>query len=544
MIVGANGAGKSTILDELTFVLYNKPFRKIKKAQLINTVNEKECEVQIEFEIQGKIYTVVRGMKPTLFQIYIDGKLQDQFANQLDQQAHLENNILRLNYKSFTQTTILGSATFVPFMQLGNTDRRAIVEDVLDIKIFSGMAKILRDKISKTNTEIRELTIKKDMISEKIEMQKSFIADLDKSGKKRIQETKIKLDGLFNDESTLMGDNKKYENLIKTKYQPQLEKVSSARSSLKRMNTIKIKLEQRIQNVTSDHKFFTDNVSCPTCGQKIEEEFRLNKIEDIEGKVKEINSAYKDLTKSINEEQKKDKEFLDTSKKITTLTNDISTNNFKISQYQRQIRDYESEIQEITEQIANRNTERATLKSLKGELTTVEKDKSNHSENIDYLEFANSMMKDSGVKAKIIRRYLPVMNQKINKYLQMMDFYINFTLDEQFNEKIKSPIHEKFSYESFSEGEKMRIDLAILFTWRDIAKMKNSSSTNILILDEIFDSSLDSNGTDEFTKIIKYVIKDAYVFMISHKVDELTDRLDNLITFEKMNGFTKVRYST
>jgi DNA repair exonuclease SbcCD ATPase subunit len=483
-------------------------------------------------------------MKPTLFQIYIDGKLQDQFANQNDQQAYLEDNILKLNYKSFTQTTILGSATFVPFMQLGNSDRRAIVEDVLDIKIFSGMAKILRERMSKASSEIKELTIKKEMIEEKIEMQKNFIADLDKSGKKRIKDTKDKIAIMFEDTSGLMGENTKYDNLIKTKYQPELENLSSARASLKKMNTIKAKLEQRIQNITSEHKFFKENVSCPTCEQKIEEEFRLNKIEDIEGKVKEINSAYKDLTKSINDEQKRDSKFLEINNQITQLTNDISTNNFKISQYQRQIRDYESEIQEITEQIANRNTERATLKSLKGDLTTVEKDKATHTENIEYLDFANSMMKDSGVKAKIIRRYLPVMNQKINHYLQMMDFYINFTLDEQFNERIKSPIHEKFSYESFSEGEKMRIDLAILFTWRDIAKMKNSSSTNILILDEIFDSSLDSNGTDEFTKIIKYVIKDAYVFMISHKVDELTDRLDNLITFEKMNGFTKVRYST
>ena len=272
----------------------------------------------------------------------------------------------------------------------------------------------------------------------------------------------------------------------------------------------------RDRNITSDHKFFKDNVSCPTCGQQIEEDFRLNKIGIIEGKVKEINSAYKELQESINEEQVKEARFIDVSKQITKLTNDISTNNFKISQYQRQIRDYESEIQDITDQIANRNTERATLKGLKSDLTVVEKDKSNYTEDIDYLDCANSMMKDSGVKAKIMRRYLPVMNQKINKYLQMMDFYINFTLDEQFNECIKSPIHEKFSYESFSEGEKMRIDLAILFTWRDIAKMKNSSSTNILILDEIFDSSLDSNGTDEFVKIIRYVIKDAYILSLIH----------------------------
>ena len=540
LIVGANGAGKSTILDALTFVLYNKPFRKIKKAQLVNTANERECEVQIEFNSQGRDYTVVRGIKPNIFEIYVGDKLQDQHSSAVDQQSYLEDNILKLNYKSFTQTVILGSATFVPFMQLTGSNRREIVEDLLDIKIFSGMSNILRDRIRSTNESIRELSIKKDMVEEKIEMQKNFIADLDKKGKERIKERKVKVDKLNEDVISLTGQNKSDTLLVKV-HTENLEKLSNASASLKKMNTIKAKLDQRIQNITSEHKFFKDNVSCPTCEQDIEEEFRLNKIGEIEGKVKEINSAYKDLQKSITEEQEKDQKFIDVSKQITKLTNDISTNNFKISEYQRQIRHYEQEVQDITEQIANRNTERTTLKNLKNDLVSVEKSKADQTEDIDYLEFANSMMKDSGVKAKIIRRYLPIMNQKINKYLQLMDFYVNFTLDEEFNEVVKSPIHEKFSYESFSEGEKMRIDLALLFTWRDIAKMKNSSATNLLVLDEIFDSSLDCSGTDEFTKIIRYVIEDAHVFMISHKVDEFTDRLDNLITFEKVNGFSKVK---
>ncbi len=540
LIVGANGAGKSTILDALTFVLYNKPFRKIKKAQLVNTANERECEVQIEFNSQGRDYTVVRGIKPNIFEIYVGDKLQDQHSSAVDQQSYLEDNILKLNYKSFTQTVILGSATFVPFMQLTGSNRREIVEDLLDIKIFSGMSNILRDRIRSTNESIRELSIKKDMVEEKIEMQKNFIADLDKKGKERIKERKVKVDKLNEDVISLTGQNKSDTVLVKV-HTENLEKLSNASASLKKMNTIKAKLDQRIQNITSEHKFFKDNVSCPTCEQDIEEEFRLNKIGEIEGKVKEINSAYKDLQKSITEEQEKDQKFIDVSKQITKLTNEISTNNFKISEYQRQIHDYEQEVQDITEQIANRNTERTTLKNLKNDLVSVEKSKADQTEDIDYLEFANSMMKDSGVKAKIIRRYLPIMNQKINKYLQLMDFYVNFTLDEEFNEVVKSPIHEKFSYESFSEGEKMRIDLALLFTWRDIAKMKNSSATNLLVLDEIFDSSLDCSGTDEFTKIIRYVIEDAHVFMISHKVDEFTDRLDNLITFEKVNGFSKVK---
>jgi DNA repair exonuclease SbcCD ATPase subunit len=540
LIVGTNGSGKSTILDALTFVLYNKPFRKINKPQLINSVNEKDCLVEIEFSIGNKEYKVVRGIKPNIFEIWIDGKVQDQDSAAQDQQKKLEEGILKLNYKSFTQTVILGSATFVPFMQLTSSNRREIVEDLLDIKIFSTMNNLLKDRIRKTNELVREYSIKKDMVEEKIEMQENFITNLDESGKERIQKKEDSIKSIENEIDELNTDNEATLEIIERDLQPKLEDLNNSKSSLKKLNSIKSKLEQKIQTLVSEHKFFQENSVCPTCTQSIEEQFRLDKIVDIEEKSKELNDGYRELEDAINVEQGKDEQFLSYSTEISKLNNDITTNNVKITGLNKQIRNLGNEIQEITEQIQNRNSERKVLENLIKDLESIEKQRSNEKEQISYYEFAHSLMKDGGVKSKIIKKYLPLMNQQINKYLQMMDFYINFTLDEEFKEVIKSPVHEDFSYESFSEGEKMRIDLSLLFTWRDIAKLRNSASTNLLILDEIFDSSLDGAGTDFFTNIIRYVIQDAHVFVISHKTDDLMDKFDRVMKFDKVKGFSKL----
>ena len=540
LIVGTNGSGKSTILDALTFVLYNKPFRKINKPQLVNSVNEKDCLVEIEFSIGNKEYKVVRGIKPNIFEIWIDGKVQDQDSAAQDQQKKLEEGILKLNYKSFTQTVILGSATFVPFMQLTSSNRREIVEDLLDIKIFSTMNNLLKDRIRRTNELVREYSIKKDMIEDKIEMQQNFITNLDESGKETIQKKEDYIKTLDSELIELSEENEVLMKTIRDDLRPKLEDLNNSKSSLKKLNTIKAKLEQKIQTLVSEHKFFQENSVCPTCTQSIEEQFRLDKIVDIEEKSKELNDGYRELEDAINVEQEKDEQFLSYSTDISKLNNDITTNNVKINGLNKQIRNLGNEIQEITEQIQNRNSERKALENLIKDLEKIEKDRSNEKEQISYYEFAHSLMKDGGVKSKIIKKYLPLMNQQINKYLQMMDFYINFTLDEEFKEVIKSPVHEDFSYESFSEGEKMRIDLSLLFTWRDIAKLRNSASTNLLILDEIFDSSLDGAGTDFFTNIIRYVIQDAHVFVISHKTDDLMDKFDRVMKFDKVKGFSKL----
>jgi len=540
LIIGTNGSGKSTILDALTFSLYNKPFRKINKPQLINSVNEKDCVVEIEFSIGNREYKVVRGIKPNVFEIWIDGKLQDQDAAAADQQKKLEESILKLNYKSFTQTVILGSATFVPFMQLTSSNRREIVEDLLDIKIFSTMNNILKDRMRKTNELIREYSIKKDMVEEKIEMQENFIRDLDKSGKERIGKKENSIQEIETEIEEVTDQNETLLSKIDTELQPELEKLNNSKSTLKKLNQLRAKLEQKIQTLVSEHKFFQENTVCPTCTQSIENEFRLNKIVDIEEKSKELNDGYRELEDAINVEQEKDEQFLSYSTEINRLNNDISKNNVKITGLNKQIRILRNEIQEIASQIENRNSERDALDNLIKDLDIIEKQRSTEKEQVNYYEFAHSLMKDGGVKSKIIKKYLPLMNQQINKYLQMMDFYINFTLDEEFKEVIKSPVHEDFSYESFSEGEKMRIDLSLLFTWRDIAKLRNSASTNLLILDEIFDSSLDDAGTDFFTKIIRYAIQDAHVFVISHKTDDIMDKFDKVMKFDKVKGFSKL----
>ena len=540
LILGTNGSGKSTILDALTFSLYNKPFRKINKPQLVNSVNEKECLVEVEFSIGSREYKVIRGIRPNVFEIWVDGKVQDQDAAAADQQKKLEESILKLNYKSFTQTVILGSATFVPFMQLTSSNRRDIVEDLLDIKIFSTMSSILKDRMRRTNELIREFSIKKDMIEDKIEMQENFIKDIEKSGRERIQKKESNIESLDGEIVTITKENESLMTRIDTELKPKLENLNNSKKTLKKLNTIKAKLEQKIQNLVSEHQFFQENSVCPTCTQSIEEQFRLDKIVDIEENSKELNDGYKELEEAINVEQEKDQKFLTYSTEINRLNNDISTNNVKVTGLNRQIRTLRNEVQEITNQIQNRNSEKCVLEGLIKDLSKTEESSAQEREQSTYYEFAHSLMKDGGVKSKIIKKYLPVMNQQINKYLQMMDFYINFTLDEEFKEVIKSPVHEDFSYESFSEGEKMRIDLALLFTWRDIAKMRNSASTNLLILDEIFDSSLDDAGTEFFTKIIRYVIQDAHVFVISHKTDGIIDQFDKVMRFDKVKGFSKL----
>jgi DNA repair exonuclease SbcCD ATPase subunit len=537
LVVGTNGAGKSTMLDALTFVLFNKPFRKINKPQLVNATNERDCLVEIEFEINNRQYTVRRGIKPTVFDIIVNGVEMHREADDRAMQRVLEDNILKVNYKSFTQIVILGSSTFVPFMQLTTANRREVIEDLLDIRIFSLMNNLLKDKLRTQKDQVKSLDLKKETLKDKMKMQQEFIDELENRGNANINANKKKITNLDGEVAIYLNENETITDKVSL-LQEKVSGITGAGDKLVKLNNLKGKLSQKVSAITKEHKFFTENTVCPTCTQDIEESFRLNKIEDAQNTAKELRNGYAELEQAIESEQERERQFNALSQEITKLTHGISQNNTRISLNQRQIRDLENEIQTITENLANRNSEHEKLDEFKSNLQQTIEYLADKKQEIVHHDFAYSLLKDDGVKTKIIKKYLPFINQQVNRYLQMMDFYINFHLDEEFKETVKSPIHEDFSYSSFSEGEKMRIDLALLFTWREVARVKNSVNTNLLIMDEVFDSSLDGFGTDEFLKIIRYVIQDANIFVISHKSD-MYDKFENVIKFDKVKGFSR-----
>jgi len=538
LIIGTNGAGKSTMLDAICFSLFNKSFRKITKPQLVNATNERDCLVEIEFCVNNRDYLVRRGIKPNIFDIEVNGNPLHKEADDRANQRILEESILKVNYRSFVQIVILGSSTFVPFMQLTTSNRREVIEDLLDIRIFSAMNSLIKDNIRTKKEQIKSLDIKKDNLKDKMKMQQEFIEELESRGHANIDANEVKIDKLLDEENSYMLSNEDLNYRMET-LQEQMNDVTGARDKLSKLNNLKGKISQKVATITKEHKFFTENTVCPTCTQDIEEEFRVNRISDVQNKAQELKKGYEDLEETIKFEQERERQFNSLSKEITKLTHGISQNNTRISLNQRQIRDLEHEIQTITSNLQNRNTENEKLEQFKDNLQKTIEYLSDKKQEIVHYDFAYSLLKDDGVKTKIIKKYLPFINQQVNRYLQMMDFYINFKLDEEFGETIESPIHENFSYSSFSEGEKMRVDLALLFTWREVARLKNSVNTNLLIMDEVFDSSLDGFGTEEFLKIIRYVIKDANIFVISHKSD-LHDKFQSVIRFEKVKGFSRM----
>lgn len=539
LIVGQNGAGKSTILDALCFSLFNKPFRKINKNQIINSTNEKDCVVEIEFNVNSNEYKIIRGIKPAVFEIYQNGKKMHEDASSQDQQKMLEQSILKLNYKSFTQIVILGSASFVPFMQLPAAHRREVIEDLLDIKVFSSMSDILKARVKEAKDKLKTLELKKESVADKIIMQQNFIKQIEETGQNDIKDKQSKISEC---EGEVSRYNQKVSDLLLQVHskQEEVEEFSDASDTLRKLGTFKGKIGNKKQNSSDELAFFNDHSVCPTCTQTIEETFRVNKIEELQQVLNSYESNLQEIEDAIKKEEEREQAFFGLQKEITNIHNEISQINIRISNSNKLRNNLEQEIQTITTRLENRNTEHEKLSEYKTNLREVLSDLEQLKESHEYYQQANILLKDDGVKSSIIKKYLPLINQQVNKYLQMMDFFINFTLDEEFNEKIQTPIHENFSYASFSEGEKMRIDLSLLFTWREIARLKNSISTNLLIMDEVFDSSLDGLGTDEFFKIIRYVVSDANIFIISHK-NELHEKFENVLEFHKVKGFSQLK---
>ena len=539
LIIGTNGAGKSTILDALTFSLFGKPFRKINKPMLVNSINQKDTEVQIDFVIGKNQFKVVRGIKPAKFEIYQNGQMLDQSSNNNDYQKQLETSILKMNYKSFTQIVVLGSSTFVPFMRLPITQRRDIIEDILDIQIFSIMNTVLKDKVKTSTEEMKDIDYKAELSEQKINMQQQFINEINKRDQDSITEKQKFISELDSERVAAQELVEQFNNQTEI-YCKELESTSFTPIKLKKLNTLKGKIQQKFSAHKKQHEFFTHNETCPTCSQSITESLKNSKVESIMNSIKELNEGFEEMDIAIKLEEERESRHLLTSKLITKVNSDIAIQNSTINRIQKQIQDLLDQVELLRTNKSDSSEAHEKLKYCQEEYVSLKKQISTIKKERDTLMAASQLLKDNGIKTRIIKRYLPVMNKLINQYLQNMDFYVNFALDENFEETIKSRFRDTFSYESFSEGEKARIDIALLLTWRSVAKLKNSVDTNILILDEIFDGSLDQNGTGELGWILRNFDDDTNVFVISHK-ENLDGKFERTLQCEKVKNFSVVR---
>ena len=536
LIVGHNGSGKSTMLDALCFALFNKPFRDIKKDQLINSINLGGTVVELEFRISANNYKIIRGIKPSVFEIYMNDELVNQDATIADYQKQLEQQILKFNYRSFTQVVILGASTFIPFMELKTAHRREIIEDILDIKVFSVMSMLTKVRIKEIEEQVKEIVREMSIVESKIETQQEYINKMAQRNEENILEEGNKID----QNKTAIDKYNTHIAALQVEIKTLKDKIADKdglNSKVDKLGNFQAQFQSKLKECNKHQKFYDDNDNCPTCKQVLSNKQEL--IADNNKQVMKWNQALEDVQKEITTLNNK----LST---IKNIENDIRTTEIDIAKFDQSKIELHNintklthKISELQKQASDDGEAKGKLQTLQEDLQDKEANKLLKSEDLDYLQASKTMLMDSGIKTKIIKQYLPVINQLINKYLASMDFFVNFKLDGEFKETIKSRYRDEFTYASFSEGEKMRINLALLFTWRAIAKMKNSISTNLLILDEIFDSSLDGQGTDDFMKILN-TLDNENIFIISHKTDMIVDKFNQVITYEKSGNFTKI----
>ena len=538
LIIGSNGAGKSTMLDALCFALFGKPFRSVNKPQLLNSINGKDCIVEVEFDTGNKSYKIVRGIKPNVFEIWCDGVMINQEAAVRDYQEYLEKFILKLNYKSFTQIVILGSASFTPFMQLKPGDRREIIEDLLDIQIFSAMNSVLKDKVQNNKDLTSSKKYEIQLSEQKYELQKKHIDELKQNNDEKIAEYGNDINSSNIVISTLSGEIESYTTEVE-RHQLAIASKTETESKVKKLTKLESQIESNLSKFQRDINFFQGNDNCPTCRQAIALGFKEEELHSLSLKVGECTHGLSKLEEKLLEEQAKLNVISEVQKKIQALQIKIATNNTSITETNKYIKKIEKQIDELKSSKANTEDSSGELKVLEDNLNTLKTELKELIDEKVYYDIAAGLLNDTGIKTKIIKQYLPIINKLVNKYLASFDFFVNFNLDESFKETIKSRHRDEFTYASFSEGEKQKIDLALLFSWRAVAKLKNSANTNLLILDEVFDSSLDANGTEYLMNIL-HMLEGTNVFVISHKGDILQDKFRSVIRFEKANNFSRI----